>query len=212
MTMRITLLLEPSAGREVPFAAGAERYRRFAEELAHYAGTPVPVVKAALNAAPEGGYVLFAARGDLARSLADCDPEQATRLPGRLVLLDVSWQQALAELERHRLAAAVDSLRMSEWLARPSGGKGPFGLRHLAKTLGVSCVPLPCFQSAHYCLLDSAHHHGMPHLLADYLTAYDRDPRPPNARPSAARARAEEARAAGAADTARKAAKEGGDS
>src|SRR5262249_12242968 len=147
MTMRITLLVEPLAERKVPFAAGAERYRRFAEELGQYVGTPVPVAEGPLRNAPEDAYILFAGSGDLSRSLAACSPDQAARLPSRLVLLDVGWQQALEELERHRLAGAVDSLRMSEWLARPSSCKGPFGLRYLAKSLGVCCAPLPWFQS-----------------------------------------------------------------
>jgi hypothetical protein len=189
MTMRITLLFEPSAERKMPFAAGAERYRRFSEELGQYAGTLVPVVEGFLRNAPEDTYILFAGNGDLSHSLAGFSPDRAARLCSRIVLVDVSWQQTLKELERHRLAGAVDSLRMSEWLARPSSCKGPFGLRYLAKALGVSCASLPWFQSRHYCRLDSDRHRGMPHLLADYLTAYDRDQTPLTALPSVALAR-----------------------
>ena len=43
--MRITLLFEPSADRAIPFAAGPERYQRFADELGRYAGTKVEIVK-----------------------------------------------------------------------------------------------------------------------------------------------------------------------
>jgi hypothetical protein len=189
MTMRITLLFEPSADRAIPFAVGPERYQRLAAELGRYAGAQVQIVKHVLRRAPADAYVLFAGSGDLSRSLADCGPVLAALLAPRIVLLDVSWQQALEQLEKHRLAGAVDSLRLSEWLARPSSSRGPFGLRYLAKPLGASCVPMPALCSAHYCLLHSEQHHGMPHLLADYLAAYDRDQQPLSALPSVALAR-----------------------
>lgn len=197
MTMRITLLFEPSAGRAIPFAAGLERYQRLADELGRYAG--VQIIKDFLRKAPGDSYVLFAGSGDLSRSLADCGPELAARLAPRIVLLDVSWQKALEQLEKHRLAGAVDSLRLSEWLARPSSCTGPFGLCYLAKPLGASCVPMPAFRSAHYCLLQSEQHRGMPHLLADYLVAYDRDQQPLSALHSVSLARVLAARAEGTA-------------
>ena len=177
-TMRITLLIEPSRDPAIPFAAGPERYQRLADELSRYAGTQVQIIKDILRKAPDDSYVFFAGGGDVSRSLADCGSELAARLAPRIVLLDVSWQRALEQLERHRLAGAVDSLRLSEWLARPSSCTGPFGLRYLSKPLEAPCTPLPAFRSAHYCLLQSKHHRGMPHLLADYLAAYDRDQQP----------------------------------
>ena len=191
--MRITLLYEPSVERKTPLGAGVERYRRFAEELSRHARTPVRVLEGDLKNTTEDGYVLFAGSGDVSRSLAECGKERAAQLAPRIVLLDVSWQRALEPLEQHRLAGAVDSLRMSEWLARPSSCTGPFGLRYLSKALGVSCVSLPGLRSKHYCLLESKHHRGMPHLLADYLTAYDRDQKPLSAVPSVALARSREA-------------------
>jgi hypothetical protein len=45
--------------------------------------------------------------------------------------------------------------------------------------------------SAHHYLLHSKQHCGMPHLLADYLVAYDRDQQPLNALPSVSLARGE---------------------
>jgi hypothetical protein len=183
MTMRITLLFEPSPDRTIPFAAGPERYQRLADELGRYAGVQVQFVKDVLRKAPTDSYVLFAGSGNLSRSLADCGPELAARLAPRIVLLDVSWQKALEQLEKHRLAGAVDSLRLSEWLARPSSCAGPFGLSYLTKVLGVSCVLMPVYRSARYCLLQSKRHRGMPHLLADYLVAYDRDQQPLSAVP-----------------------------
>jgi transcriptional regulator with XRE-family HTH domain len=189
MTMRIAVFFEPSADRAIPFAAGPERYQRLAEELGRYAGAQVQIIKDVLRKAPADAYVLFAGSGDLSRSLVDCGSVLAARLAPRIVLLDVSWQKALEQLEKHRLAGAVDSLRLSEWLARPSSCAGPFGLRYLAKPLGASCVPMPALHSAHYCLLHSEQHHGMPHLLADYLATYDRDQQPLSTLPSVSLAR-----------------------
>jgi hypothetical protein len=187
--MRITLLFEPSSDRAIPFAAGPERYQRLADELCRYAGVQLQIVKGALQQAPVEAYVLFAGARDVSRSLADCGPALAAKLAPKTVLLDVSWQNALEQLEKYRLAGAVDSLRLSEWLARPSSYKGPFGLRYLTEVLGASCVPLPAFRSAHYCLLQSKRHRGLPHLLADYLIAYDRDQRPLSVVPSVSVAR-----------------------
>ena len=140
--MRIMLLFEPPPDRAIPFAAGPERYQRLADELSRYAGAQVQIVKDVLRKAPADTYLLFAGGGDVSRSLADCGPGLAAQLAPRIVLLDVSWQKALEQLEKHRLAGAVDSLRLSEWLARPSSCTGPFGLRYLAKPLGASCVPI----------------------------------------------------------------------
>jgi hypothetical protein len=184
MIMRITLLFEPPPDRAIPFAAGPERYQRLVDELSRYVGTQVQIVKDVLQKAPTDTYVLFAGVGDLSRSLGNCGPALAAQLAPRIVLLDVSWQKALEQLEKYRLAGAVDSLRLSEWLARPSSCTGPFGLRYLTKSLGASCVPLPSFCSARYCLLESKYHRGMPHLLANYLAAYDRDQQPLSAVPS----------------------------
>lgn len=195
--MRITLLFEPSADRAIPFAVGPERYQRLADELGRYAGAPVRIVNDLLRKAPADAYVLFAGSGDLSRSLADCGPVLAAQLAPRLVLLDVSWQKAIEQLEQHRLAGAVDSLRLSEWLARPSSSVAPFGLRYLAKPLGATCVPMPALRSAHYCLLQSEQHRGMPHLLADYLAAYDRDQQPLSTLPSVSLARVRGTLAAG---------------
>jgi hypothetical protein len=182
--MRLILLFESSPDRAIPFAAGPERYQRLLDELSRYAGVEVPIVRGELRAAPADTYVLFAGTGDLSRSLRDCGPALADQLAPRIVLLDVSWQRALAQLEEHRLAGAVDNLRLSEWLARPSSCTGPFGLRSLVGPLGASCVPLAPLNSTHYCLLQSEHHHGMPHLLADYLAAYSDDQQPLTAVPS----------------------------
>jgi hypothetical protein len=189
MNMRITLLFEPSPDRAIPFAEGPERYQRLIDELSRYAGVQIPIIKDVLRKVPTDTYVLFAGTGDVSRSLSDCGPALAGQLAPRIMLLDVSWQRALEQLEEHRLAGAVDNLRLSEWLARPSSCTGPFGLRDLIRPLGVSCVPLAPFNSAHYCLLKSKHHHGMPHLLSDYLAAYNDDLKPLNAVPSGSLAR-----------------------
>src|SRR4051794_37477219 len=117
--MRITLLIEPSQGPSLPFAAGPESYQRFVDDLGRHADTRVQTITDSLANAPDG-YILFISSGDLSRSLAGCDAAFVARLLPRIVLVDVSWQKALEQLETYRLAAAVDSLRLSQWLARPA--------------------------------------------------------------------------------------------
>src|ERR1700733_9789700 len=107
--MRIALLFEPSREPTIPFAAGPERYQRLADELSRYSATQVQIIMDILRNAPDDSYVLFAGGGDISRSLADCGPALAARLAPRIVLLDVSWQRALEQLEKHRLAGALDS-------------------------------------------------------------------------------------------------------
>lgn len=175
--MKITLLLQPSP-RSLPLPAGPERYQRLADELGRHLGTAVRTVQSFSLEAVRDGYLLWVTSGDPERLLGDLDPFVAKDLAARTVLLDVSWQQALVQLERYRFAAAIDSLRLSEWLARPVGTKGPFGLNRLASVIGASCSPLPSLQSRHYCLLEGGPQQGMPHLLADYLRAYDQDRMP----------------------------------
>jgi hypothetical protein len=193
--MKITLLIDRPTDPPIPFAAGPETYQRFAEELSTFAGTTVQIVRDAPVETLLDGYVLWVTSGDPASLLSRCDRVSASRLAARTVLLEGSWQKALEQLEKYRFAGAVDSLRMSEWLARPSSCKGPFGLRYLAKPLGARCSTLPWFRSEHYCLLESEQHRGMPHLLADYLAAYDRDRKPLSTVPYVVVARRAELRA-----------------
>src|SRR5712691_2716371 len=124
--MNITIFVEPRSGRKIPFAVGAEKYRRFADELGRFADSKVPIVTEITVEAWTEGYVLWATSGDPARLLSSYDPEFRSQIAARTVLLDVSWQKALEQLEQYSFAAAVDSLRMSEWMARPSNCAGPF--------------------------------------------------------------------------------------
>jgi transcriptional regulator with XRE-family HTH domain len=175
--MNMTLLVQRLAPT-IPFAAGQERYQRLADELGRYAGTTVRIVQEFSPEAVNNGYLLWVTSGDPARLLGGLRPAVASHLAARTVLVDVSWQQALEQLDRYRFAAAVDSLRLSEWLARPSSALGPFGLSRLASVIGASCVSLPALRARHYCLLEGGRHQGMPHVLADYLRAYDQDLKP----------------------------------
>jgi len=61
--MQITFLFEPSRSVSVPFAAGPERYQRFADELGKYAGTKVQIARDFLRKAPRDGFVLLASHG-----------------------------------------------------------------------------------------------------------------------------------------------------
>ncbi len=174
----ITLLIEPSLDPTLPFSAGTERYQRLSDELGYYAGTQVKVATGDLSTVPRDNFVLLASSGDVARSLGTSGPKLPAKLAQRILLLDINWETSLEQVEKYNLAGAVDSLRLSEWLARPSSCTGPFGLRYLTKPMGASCIPLPMFHSSRYCLFQSKVHRGLPHLLSDYLKLYERDLEP----------------------------------
>ena len=169
--MNVTLLFEGMPGAEIPFAAGAERYQRFADELSVCCRVPVPIVQGKLQSAPKDGFLLFATEGNMSKSLSPVAPSVCART----IVLDSSPLTTLELLEKHRLAGAIDSLRLSEWLARPSKAVGPFGLRYLAASLGARLVPLPPLNSPHYGLFQRDTLDGLPKLLGDYLAIYERD-------------------------------------
>jgi len=143
--------------------------------VARHLKAAVQTVQSYSPDAVQDGYLFWVTSGDPERLLGGLHPSVAKDLAARTVLLDVSWQKALAQLERYRFAAAVDSLRLGEWLARPPSTAGPFGLSRLASVIGASCATLPSLRSRHYCLLEGERHQGMPHVLADYLRAYQHD-------------------------------------
>lgn len=180
--MHITLLYEPPTGRAAtPSTVGVQRYAPLIDELRCLTGGPVAVMPGTLQDAPPEGYILFAG-WNWSAAVANLERCGAGQVAPRTVLLDVSGLSALPLLERYHFAGAVDSLRLSEWLAQVGEGDrltrgsscvGPFGHQALADAVGASCVPLPGYRSEHYCLLQSDRHEGLPHLLVDYLRVYD---------------------------------------
>ena len=91
----------------------------------------------------------------------------------RLVALGESRVAVFDELlEPLSIAAAVDTMTFMEWRGDSTTARdtrGPYGRRDIGALVGAS--PL-IYKSERYCYLHSKTHHGLPHLLADYLTVY----------------------------------------
>ena len=162
-TVRITL---------VERGADAEEVEPLVEALGNYAGAPVGRVPH-LGAAEPGGFFLVPAIQDLAGLLAGCGPELAAALRPRLITFSSGPADAVLAAELDRVAGVVDRLGVLEWAGQQGTGwaRGPAGLRRLAEAAGAGCTPL--FRGEDYCMLVSEAHDGLPHLLADYLRAYE---------------------------------------
>jgi hypothetical protein len=175
MSHLATLIYEPSELPRGPFSAGPERYEEFLGQLSTHLGAKVPLIETHLRDLDPQGFVLLHAGRDVRQVLADCAPEIRKRLVNRLIPLAVSHAHIFELLEELSLPAAVGSLSLSEWEAREPddvGACGPHGLRDVAKCISAGCVELYESKSNRYCYLESPTHHGLPHLLADYLRAY----------------------------------------
>ena len=171
--MLITLVYEPPRLPPTPMRSGPERFAGFLDELSRYAGA-VRVIEGRLSeVAPAAGFVLLAGGVHPAMALDECSPEQRLDLATRLVPLGTSQKGIFALLEEWLLPAAVENLALVEWEAAEQdeiGARGLYGRRDVGQRAGASCVEL--FSSAHYCYLQSVKHHGLPHLLVDYLSAW----------------------------------------
>ena len=184
--LRITILLEPPRDGVI---TGQERpdpwLERFAAELGRHAGAEVPIVAGLLSQAPATGMVIARLSLDLTGALAECSPALRRSLAPRVVPLDVYRGEVFDLLATHRLAAAIETLSYHDWMRQSPElrmASGPHGLCSIASTIGGRCSE--AFRRGQYCLLESDDHYGLPHLLADYLRAYDCERRS-GARPAA---------------------------
>jgi hypothetical protein len=162
--LHLTVVCEPP---EPP-----ERYERFRAGLERHAGAPVVVQDRLRDVHPSAGFVLLSALYDLPSLLVPFAAEERATLLERLVLFTSGPREALAEAERFGLAGAIDELSFLGWPAGARSARGPTGLRSVAAAMGVECAAR--FGGERYCLLRSDAHEGLPHLLVDYLRAYER--------------------------------------
>jgi hypothetical protein len=153
-----------------PVSASRE-YARFIDELAHHAGSAIQTIEQ-LRDAPESDFIVFGG-ADVRVSLNECPIEQRACIARRLVPINASRSGIFENLlEPLSLAGAIDALSMVEWkMWEPYrvGTRGLHGLRDVGRLAGASCL---IFESERYCFLESSTHRGLPHLLADYLVAY----------------------------------------
>jgi hypothetical protein len=173
---QITFVSEPARLPHVPGAIGPERFDRFLAAVEQHAGFPVGRVHGFLrDVAPAAGFILLDASADPEMVLDELPPEQRSELASRLVPIGVGQTRIFERvLENLSVPAAVDGLSLFEWeTADPAapGARGLHGLRDIGQLVGASCL---LFESARYCYLTSPVHHGLPHLLVDYLGALTR--------------------------------------
>jgi hypothetical protein len=151
--------------------SAAKEYARFLEELAGYAASPIQTIEQ-LREAPATDFIVFAG-ADVRVSLNECSIDQQPAIARRLIPINASRPRIFEMLlEPLSLAAAVDDLSMLEWKTRKpeqAGTRGLHGLREVGNSVGANCL---IFQSERYCFLESSIHRGLPHLLAEYLSAY----------------------------------------
>lgn len=151
--------------------SAAKEYARFIDELAGHAACPIQTIEH-LREAPGSDLIVFAG-ADVRVSLNECPIDEQPTIARRLIPINASRPKIFETLlEPLSLAAAIDDMSMLEWKLRApeqTGTRGLHGLRDVGKSVGADCL---IFQSERYCFLESSTHRGLPHLLADYLSAY----------------------------------------
>jgi hypothetical protein len=156
--------------------SGPESLSPFLDELAAHTGASIAVERSFLrDIHPAADFVLLSASIAPSLALAECALQRRAELASKLVPLRISNTDIFETLEELSLPAAITSLALVEWRASRHDGlpaSGLHGQREIGQAAGASCVKL--FQSQRYCYLESKIHHGLPHLLADYLRAWAR--------------------------------------
>lgn len=147
------------------------RDERFIDEVASCAGVAIERLEGRLlEVAPADGFIILNSFGPY-ESLAGCEPARLAGLAPRLIPLDVSGSRICDRLlEPLALAAAVDGPAHLAWTRDPvnaRGGQGLFGLRAIARVLGMAT---DVGGSVHYCRIVGP---PLPQLLAAYLAALD---------------------------------------
>jgi len=171
-SLKITWVYEPQVGAEHPTAMGLDHFAPFVEQVGRYASVTIPRTDGRLcDVAPDDGFILLKT-SSTHRSLTECSDERRADLASRIVPLGVSQTRVFENLlEPLSIPAAVDSMTHFEWTGSAPdalGADGLLGLKAIGAQIGANC---PFLSSERYCYLSSKTHHGLPHLLADYLAA-----------------------------------------
>lgn len=154
-----------------------DHLNHFTEELRRYTAQAVPLIFSRLcDALPLDGFIVVDPQNGPDGALEEVDAEQRSEVAARLIPINVSRSRNVERLlESRTVVAAIDSLSFHQW-ELPRRPPAPiyqlYGRRHLAPFIGARCSPL--HMSEHYCWLESRGHMGLPHLLVDYLAAFEK--------------------------------------
>jgi len=174
--MRITWVYEPPRLPPAPNQVTPQTYARFVDEVGRRAGVDIPLVEGFLrDVAPADGFILLKASAHPGVALDECDVRRQADIASRLIPIDVDRTRILETLlEALSIPAAIDLMSLDEWETKDPATIGAWGLhgrKDIGELVGASCK---LYKSARYCYLHSPTHHGLPHLLADYLAALAR--------------------------------------
>jgi hypothetical protein len=172
MPLPLTLLFEPPRRPPGPQQIGADDFAPLAAALSAHLFAAVPLVQGYLRDTRPAGLILLHAELSPQAVLAECPEHGRTALAARLIPLAVSEKGVCEMLEALGLPAAVSNFGLSQWQAAEpgeTGASGIYGLRNLARASHARIDTLRGPVSPRYGHLVSKTHHGLPHLLADYL-------------------------------------------
>ncbi len=177
--LRITWVYDAADDGRAP-RVNLGRDEQLINEIGRCAGISIPFVEGRLpDVGPQDGFILWNAHGrDLAEPFAADTAERAAslvdRFANRLIQIDASTSRIFIGLERLCIAAAIDVESHRHWARGASSrAQGIYGRRETAEAIGAVCDDQR-HGSEHYCYIVSDRHDGLPHLLADYLSALNR--------------------------------------
>jgi hypothetical protein len=155
---------------------GTHYFTGFLDELGHHLGQPVPVGPGQLRDVELPFDFVILETTDVEQSLVGRDASEQADLARRLVVVCPHRRKAFVypQMVRRCLAGALESLAMiSQGSVDPANQrtKGLTGMRDLAARINATCMDDLLMPPIGYCFMESTKHHGLPHLLADYLRA-----------------------------------------
>jgi hypothetical protein len=155
---------------------GAHQYARFLDDLGTRLSHTVPFVQARLCDVTSLFDFAILETLDVKQSLAGCDVSEQAELAQRLVPLYPPRGKGTfhPQMEQLCLAGALEPWAMANWDPANSASQrteGLTGRRDLAAIINATCMDDLMMPPAGYCFMVSTQHHGLPHLLADYLCA-----------------------------------------
>ena len=167
----VTFIYQSPVEDTSPAACGYRGHEHFVAALLQQPQISLQFVlgKLAEISRVELGYIIFDGI-DAGVALLSCNVETRSEIASRMIPINASRPRIFQKLlEKYALAGAIDGMSMAEWESVNSeGAHGLFGRKDIAARIGA----VPDFlESERYAYLKSSTHHGLPHLVADYICA-----------------------------------------